>query len=246
MHREDVKEPDAGGGDLHLISSCASGRITRVMLADVCGIGSMFADISCNLRDVMKNNVNTIRQDRIVRDASETLELAAMDGGYASMLIATYFAPTRSLSVCNTGHPCPVVYRASTGEWETLKQMPSPLTAQTSELVGVDEYQQLTTKLSKGDLFLCFSNVLAECRDAGGRTLGHAGVRKLMSDLDAGRPAQLLQQLREIVCRLHPDNGQACDTTMILFQATDTGVGWKENLMAPLRILRGVHDRTSI
>src|SRR5210317_1036271 len=48
------------GGDVYYVSSCASGRITRLLLADVSGHGQMVADVASRLRDLMRDNVNTI------------------------------------------------------------------------------------------------------------------------------------------------------------------------------------------
>ena len=80
---------DAGGGDLHLLSSCASGRITRLVFADVCGFGSLFADIAADLRELMKRNVNSLAQARFVRQMSCRLDEAAERGGFASTLVST-------------------------------------------------------------------------------------------------------------------------------------------------------------
>ena len=49
------------GGDVHYLSSCASGRITRMLLADVSGHGESVSQIAVALRDLMRQNVNYIR-----------------------------------------------------------------------------------------------------------------------------------------------------------------------------------------
>ncbi|MGE3780977.1 MAG: hypothetical protein AB7F89_27560, partial [Pirellulaceae bacterium] len=72
--RQDV---EAGGGDLHLLSSCASGRITRMLMADICAFGPLFDGVASRLRRVLKRNVNTILQTRSVRQMSEELAAAA-------------------------------------------------------------------------------------------------------------------------------------------------------------------------
>ncbi|MCA9123808.1 MAG: SpoIIE family protein phosphatase [Planctomycetaceae bacterium] len=115
---------EAGGGDLHLLSSCASGRITRMLLADVCGFGSLFSEIASEMRDLMKRNVNTIQQTSAVRDMSCRLEYASQKGGFASTLMSTYFASTRAFALCNAGHPPPLLYRAADDKWSLLKGTP--------------------------------------------------------------------------------------------------------------------------
>ena len=46
-----------GGGDVYYLSSCASGRITRMLLADVSGHGQSVAQFAAQLRDLMRRNV---------------------------------------------------------------------------------------------------------------------------------------------------------------------------------------------
>ena len=42
-----------GGGDVYYLSLCASGRISRVLLADVSGHGELVSGLGVGLRDVM-------------------------------------------------------------------------------------------------------------------------------------------------------------------------------------------------
>ncbi len=239
---------DAGGGDLHLLSSCASGRITRMLLADVCAIGPMFSKIAGELRDLMKQNINSIQQARIVSDVSLRLEEASHRGGFASTLISTYFAPTGSFSLCNAGHPPPLLFRSSRAEWSVLKQVPADVESVEvpSGVVHPDEYHHLKTKLSFGDMVLSYSNVLTECRDADGQTIGLHGLLSRARGLDYRRPedipSALLGQLRDE----HPENLSAEDATVLLCRATESRVGWRDNLVAPFRLLRSVSDKTNL
>ena len=57
----------AGGGDVYYLSSCASGRITRILLADVSGHGEVVSQTAVGLRDLMRRNVNFVKQTRFVR-----------------------------------------------------------------------------------------------------------------------------------------------------------------------------------
>ena len=112
---------EAGGDDLHLVSSCASGRITRMLLADICGFGHLFDEISGELRDLMRRNVNSVQHARLVRQLSCRLDGASRRGGFASTMVSTYFVSTRSFTLCNTGHPPPLLFRAKTGDWSIPK-----------------------------------------------------------------------------------------------------------------------------
>ena len=60
-------EDALGGGDVYYVSSCASGRITRLLLSDVSGHGAAVADAARCLRDLMRKNINLINQTRFVQ-----------------------------------------------------------------------------------------------------------------------------------------------------------------------------------
>ena len=49
------------GGDVYYLSACASGRITRMLLADVSGHGELVSNMAVSLRDL-------IRRTRGIRD----------------------------------------------------------------------------------------------------------------------------------------------------------------------------------
>ena len=49
-----------GGGEVHYVSSCASGRITRLMLAEICGSEDVFKRLSCKMRDGLIRSINSI------------------------------------------------------------------------------------------------------------------------------------------------------------------------------------------
>ena len=46
------------GGDVYYLSSCASGRITRLLVGDVSGHGAEASPVATKLRDIMRKNVN--------------------------------------------------------------------------------------------------------------------------------------------------------------------------------------------
>jgi len=51
------------GGDVYYVSSCASGRISRLLLADVSGHGKSVASAAADLRTLMRRFVNRIELD---------------------------------------------------------------------------------------------------------------------------------------------------------------------------------------
>ena len=59
------------GGDVHFVSSCGSGRIARLMVADVAGHGSAVAETARTLRRLMRRFMNHIDQRKIVVSMNE-------------------------------------------------------------------------------------------------------------------------------------------------------------------------------
>src|SRR5947208_2670834 len=61
----------AEGGDVHYVSSCATGRITRLLLADVSGHGASVSTTAAQLRNLMRKFVNHIDQTRFVQSMNQ-------------------------------------------------------------------------------------------------------------------------------------------------------------------------------
>jgi len=61
------------GGDVYYASSCATGRITRLLLADVAGHGNTVASTAANLRTLMRRFVNRWDQAEFVRLLRSTI-----------------------------------------------------------------------------------------------------------------------------------------------------------------------------
>ena len=54
------------GGDVYYVSSCATGRISRLLLADVSGHGQSVASTAADLRTLMRRFVNRLDQKQFV------------------------------------------------------------------------------------------------------------------------------------------------------------------------------------
>lgn len=57
---------ESRGGDVHYVSLCAGGVVTRLMLADVSGHGEAIAGTSQALRSLMRRHMNAKSQTRLV------------------------------------------------------------------------------------------------------------------------------------------------------------------------------------
>lgn len=235
-----------GGSDLYLLSSCASGRITRMLLADVCSYGSEFTQTAKDLRELMKKNINSIRQSRFVRQLCHQLENESQRGCFATMVLSTYFAPTRTFYLCNAGHAPPLLYHANSEEWSVLKHTSNGASVDEPPhgVVGRDEYQEFATKLDVGDLALSFSSALPECCDEQGRTIGCEGLLSRVRQLDPRQPALLASNLADGIRCEHAENLTSDDGTVMICQVTPNGVPWQDSALAPFRYFKKISDET--
>src|SRR5580658_9570261 len=108
------------GGDVYYASSCATGRIARLLLADVAGHGISVAETAAGLRTLMRRFVNRLDQTEFVRLLNQQFAALSENGAFATAIVATFFEPSRRMSVCNAGHPRPLLYRAARQRWDFL------------------------------------------------------------------------------------------------------------------------------
>src|ERR1700693_2630184 len=108
------------GGDVYYASSCATGRISRLLLADVAGHGHSVAATAAELRTLMRRFVNRLDQSQVVRLLNQQFAALSRNGSFATAIVTTFFAPSRRLTVCNAGHPRPLLYRSAQRQWRLL------------------------------------------------------------------------------------------------------------------------------
>ena len=233
-------------GDVYYLSSCASGRVSRFLLADVCGHGSQVAETGANLRKLMRRNINFIDQGRLASGVNQQFGESSEEGGFATALIGTFFSPTRTLTLCNAGHPQPLYYSAASRCWRI--HQPSPV--EKSEvrnlplgLVDQVRFDSFRSRMFKGDLLLCYTDALCEAPVESG-ILGVEGLLELMDSLDTDNPQSLIPALLSEVDAAANGPLNHDDMTVMLIECTETGARIRDSLAAPLRMLRSFFSTT--
>ena len=208
---------DRAGGDVLLMSSCGTGRISRLVLADVSGHGEVVATLASRLRRHMQRYMNHIEPHKLARRLNRDMaNLSGDTGRFATGLVMTYFSTDGRFTVCNAGHPPPLLYRHATGEWSVLEQ-PSEQQRVSNLPLGVLEDsgyvgQQLT--LHERDMVLSYTDCFTEA--------SHPNEGMLMT-------AGLLQHVREL------GPGPAEDAPPVFLEAllerlTAQGYAWDDDL----------------
>ena len=210
------------GGDIYYASSCATGRITRLLLADVSGHGQKVAATAADLRTLMRRFVNRLDQAEFVHLLNQQFNDVSASETFATAIVTTFFAPTARLTICNAGHPRPLLYRAKEREWtllsaqETRQRGPSNLPL---GLLDITQYEQFDVELAAGDCLMSYTDALVESRDADGEMLDEAGLLRIVRLLGHVEPENMIAALlREIEGR-YPENLSDDDSTVLLVRA---------------------------
>jgi phosphoserine phosphatase RsbU/P len=211
------------GGDVYYASSCATGRISRLLLADVSGHGNAVAATAADLRTLMRRFVNRLDQAEFVRLLNQQFTALSRDGTFATAIVTTFFAPSRRLTVCNAGHPRPFLYRAETRHWDFLGHPGAAAQVASGNIpmgiIDAIDYEHFDVELESGDCVVSYTDALIESRDADGKMLGEAGLLRMVRQLGDVEPYRLIERLLEEVVERSPESLSEDDVTVLLVRA---------------------------
>ncbi|MBX3378502.1 MAG: serine/threonine-protein phosphatase [Phycisphaeraceae bacterium] len=216
---------DSHGGDIYYVSNCAAGLITRFVLADVAGHGSIVAESAASLRDLMRRYINTPDQSKFARALNK--EFAREAGRFATALLVTYFAPTDHAVICNAGHPRPLHLSAGAATWRYLDAdvQGALLTASagkrgaTNLPLGVlhpTGYEQFAIRLDRGDLLAIYSDAFLEALGPDGKPWGESGLLDVMNSIDTTDPSRIRLLALEEIARRTRVASMNDDATMVV------------------------------
>lgn len=216
---------DSHGGDIYYVSNCAAGLITRFVLADVSGHGSVVAEAASGLRDLMRRFINTPDQSRFARALNKSF--SQQNGLFATAILVSYFAPSDHAIICNAGHPRPLHYSVASQDWRYLDHESLGVVKQTqSRAVGVSnlplgvisptQYEQFALPLEKGDLLVLYSDAFLEVRGTDGKPWGEDGLLQAVCKVAATDPANLRRNLLQTILSESDKTRLDDDVTMIV------------------------------
>lgn len=226
IHSRPYQQADSGG-DIHYVSSCASGRITRLLVADVSGHGVKVSDLAVKLRGLMRQHVNKIDQRRFIEKINEDFSTLRDQGGFATALATTYHSPAAEFTFTNAGHPYALYYRQRTCAWEIVNPRETRSTRNSSEPIsdlplGVFDqmsYREVSLRAEAGDLALIYTDSLVESKRSDGAMLGVEGLKDLVATCEATSPDTLIGELLDKIRGLSSDNLTDDDTTVVLMRS---------------------------
>jgi phosphoserine phosphatase RsbU/P len=232
------------GGDVYYVSSCATGRISRVLLADVSGHGQAVASTAADLRTLMRRFVNRLDHQEFVRLLNDQFTEMSGHGTFATAVVTTFFAPSRRLSLCNAGHPRPLLFRAADKRWTLLGHDESAGGKALSNIplgmFQIANYEQFDVELEPGDCVISYTDALIESCDSDGEMLGEKGVLRIANLLGDVPADKLIPSMLKEIGERFPENLAADDVTLLVVRANGRSVqfSFKEKLDAVGRFLK--------
>lgn len=186
---------ERSGGDVHYVSVCGGGMITRLVVADVSGHGESVDGFSVALRSLVRRNINRKSQAGLVSALNTEFAELAQLRRFATAIVATYLTTTDRLTISNAAHPRPIRYRAADRAWSILaSDAPREVGTLANLPLGIDEttvYEQFEIQLGPDDLVILYTDALVEAMDPAGAMLGEAGLLGLLEGVGPA-PAEVL------------------------------------------------------
>ena len=186
------------GGDVHYISVCSSGTISRFALADVSGHGVSSSVVAELLRELIRKHINTWDQSELMSELNESLRSKKKGEQYATAALFAYCRSTRELVLTNAGHPPALWYHAKSGSWDWLETTTTFALSVEGVPLGLipgTEYVQLAVRLNRDDVLIVYTDGITDARDPAGNMLGGEGLMRIVRNLPAEPPTPMADRL---------------------------------------------------
>jgi phosphoserine phosphatase RsbU/P len=212
------------GGDVHYISVCSKGCVSRIALADVAGHGESASAVAGRLRHVLQNYTDNWDQSALMREMNDAFARDATGVQFATAVVVGFYFGTGELLFSNAGHLPLLWYHADTGVWDWLEES----TPRAKEVAGLPlglisgtNYSQTAVEFGRGDVLLLYTDGITEARNESGEELGQQGLLALVRSLPLhGRvgPEEFGPALHEKFRSFRGNGPQRDDETILLLQ----------------------------
>ena len=219
--------PATRGGDLHYLSVCSQGFVSRIALADVAGHGETVSAVANTLRDLLRKHADEWDQSAVVGELNESL---LREGGadYATALLLSHYSGSGEILFTNAGHLPPIWYRAETNEWSLLVDS-TPYAMQPANLpiglIAGTPYSQTAIQFGPDDLLILYTDGVTESTDDAGRLLDTKGFLKLARNSRVASAADTGQRLLAGLETFRGATPAADDETLVVLQRRQTADG---------------------
>jgi len=221
--------PATRGGDLHYLSVCSQGFVSRIALADVAGHGELVSGVADTLRDLLRKHADEWDQSDVVRELNDSfLTNAAGDADYATALLLSHYSGSGEILFTNAGHLPPIWYRAESNQWTFLTD--STLYAKIPAnlpigLIAGTPYSQTAIQFGWDDLLILYTDGVTESTDDAGRVLDPKGFLELVHGVPVASASDIGQMLLARLEAFRGASPTADDETLVVLQRRQTAEG---------------------
>ena len=213
-----------GGGDVHYVSVCSKGRVSRIALADVAGHGRSAISVAERLRRVLQQHMDNWDQSALMRELNEEFKRGATGMQFATAVVLGFYFGTGELVFTNAGHVPLLWNHAESGVWDRLEES----TPHAKDVAGLPlglisgtAYAQTAVEFSRGDLLLLFTDGITESRNESAEELGQEGLLALARNLTVNSlegPDAFGHALVARLKRFRGSGPQRDDETLVVLQ----------------------------
>ncbi|RIK66453.1 MAG: hypothetical protein DCC65_09945 [Planctomycetota bacterium] len=173
------------GGDVHYLSVCGTGILSRVCLADVVGHGETVAAVSDEMHAHLRRCMNQPDQRKVLSRLNDRLHVL----GFRAMTTAaalTYYTPTRRLSVSYAGHPPGWYFSRAARSWsrlevESTRDHAHPLTDAALAIDSGVPYSARSLRVALGDRIVFVTDGVLETPGIDGDQYGEDRIAELLN-----------------------------------------------------------------
>jgi phosphoserine phosphatase RsbU/P len=213
--------PATRGGDLHYLSVCSQGFVSRITLADVAGHGEIVSSIAERLREVLRKHSDAWDQSDVVRDLNDSFLAGAEGLQYATAIVLGYYSETGELLFTNAGHLPPLWYHAGEQKW-TLMLESSPYSKEVADLplglIPGTPYSQTAVQIGLGDLLILYTDGVTDSTDPSGAHLDQDGLLALAQRIPFASASQAGQGLIELIDAFRGTVPPGDDETVVVLE----------------------------
>ncbi|HPM24946.1 MAG TPA: PP2C family protein-serine/threonine phosphatase [Phycisphaerae bacterium] len=211
VHGRVYSQPCRGGrgGDIHYVSLCNSGLLSRMCLADVAGHGETVALVSEEIHRLLRRFMDNLDERRVLAELNRRLTRGT-ETAMTTAVAVSYIPPLHLVYISSAGHPPAWLYRRAEARWERLA--PCPGEREERALVDLPLAVDAETRFSRrrvrvrpGDRLLLMTDGMLEAPAPGGELFGE---ERLAAVLDQQHAAQAGELAHAIMAAVHAHVGR--------------------------------------
>ncbi|HSD57465.1 MAG TPA: SpoIIE family protein phosphatase [Methanotrichaceae archaeon] len=199
------------GGDFYDFIPARDGGLGMV-IADVSGKSVPAALFMALSRTIVRANAtHHQRGTEVLQDANNMISTDSRSGMFVTLFYGVLDEKTRNLVYANAGHPPPLLFRSSVGDFVELEVTGIALGA----LCGM-EYEERRMSLSTGDVLVLYTDGVTEAINHDVVQYGTKRLRSVVRKAHSLSAQEIMESILEDISRFSGDQAQFDDITMIV------------------------------